>query len=412
MSKILSFLVCFFIAQFSYADLESTAILPKGIYSPNLSYGIFSGIGERFNSNGLIEGAAAQYHIELTGKSLSLLKPELKDMVDQLNDIRPSEKLGDALALGNLDFKVSPILTASVPSIAYGVTDNFTIGFGIPLIHYHNDVSINVSGTSNAAEIKNFVGGMSRELNSALGRLSQAALDLPMELQSVLAARGYRPIRSLDSDSPGDAQISGVYRYFNSYLLKLALRPFLLLPTGKQDDPDDLVDLPTGGQSAVGLYSIHDYFPKSNWVISSSVGYQANFQDTSIKRVPLNESDILPDISRKDTLRRHTGNSTFLEAGSRFSPWFPLTLGAYYDITFKDPDWFDGDKGWNYSILSQDTVSQIHQIKAQLEFSTFSWYRRKLFSLPFLFSYVYGNTINAVNAPLVTSNQIMLRMFF
>ena len=144
----------------------------------------------------------------------------------------------------------------------------------------------------------------------------------------------------------------------------------------------------------------------------SSVGYLANFQDYAIKRVPRNHDDLLPDSDRKDNLRRRLGNSTFLEIGSKYQISRPLTFGVYYDILYKDPDWYDGDKGWNYAGLSVDTGSQTHQVKLFVEFSTLSWYATKLFSVPFMLGYIYGNTVFAVNAPQIISNQLNLRMFF
>ena len=65
--------------------------------------------------------------------------------------------------------------------------------------------------------------------------------------------------------------------------------------------------------------------------------------------------DILPDASREDTVRRKTGNSVFAEAGAAFYPIHSLELKGLYDFQQKDPDWFDGDRGWDYGLLSQDT---------------------------------------------------------
>jgi hypothetical protein len=408
------FLIIFltFLSFDCVADIESTATLPRGMFSPNITYGYFSGISERFNSSGLIQGVAAQYHVELSGKVIGRFNSDLNKMIESLNSVSKQEKLGDELMLGTLDFKASPVVDAVIPTLAYGVTDKFSIGLGIPLIHYRNDVQVAVSGTSNAQQLQNHIGGLSDDLNSALGKLENAAQNLPGELQSVLAARGYKPLRSIDTKGVGDLQVAGVYRYFDSPFWKFALRPYFIIPTGKQDDPDDLVDMATGGQPAVGLYSIHDYLPLSKLLLTSSLGYQANLQDTAIKRVPLNNYDLLPDQDRRDLVRRHTGNVTFFELGSRYHIIAPLTLGAFYDLTLKDPDWYDGDRGWDYNQLSQDTVEQIHQLKGQIEFSTISWYRRHVFSAPLILTYVYGNTITAVNAPLVISNQLMIRMFF
>jgi hypothetical protein len=208
-------------------------------------------------------------------------------------------------------------------------------------------------------------------------------------------------------------QISAVYRYYSSWAWRLALRPYIQLPTGRQDDPDDLADIATGGQPAVGLYSIHELQLLKGVTFISSVGYQINIEDSTTVRVPIDGDDVLPDISRKETVSRRTGNTVFLEGGLSWLPWKPLELRAVYDFSEKDPDLFQGDHpDWNYSLLSTDTANQIHSIKGLMEFSTVNYYMSQTFSMPLMLGYIYGNTFYAVNAPNQFSHQLYLRMFF
>ncbi len=393
------------------AELETTETLPTGVYSPRFIFGTYSGLDQKFNSNGLVEGAADQYHINLNGKMLANLKPELKDIVEGLNKLPGNKNLGNDMSAGTLTFKASPNIDYFVPTLSYGLTPNLSIGAGIPIVHFRNSLQAFAQG--NLSNVSHFVHGLKPEMDDAMSRLVSAAGNLQGSVNSILATRGYKPIQNADFVAPGDLQISAVYRYYTSPQWRLALRPFIQIPTGRADDPDDLVDIATGDQPAIGLYSIHEYRLSRQWMLLSSAGYQYNIEDSSTMRVPLDGDDSLPALDREETLSRRTGDSIFLEGGVSYAPVRPLEIKLVYDFADKDSDWYQGDHpGWNYSLLSDNTASQIHQLRAQVEFSTVDYYLEKSFSMPFKLGYVFSDTFYAVNSPDDATHQLYMRMFF
>lgn len=407
----LVFLAIVFRGSLGFSDIETTTVLPEGILSPKFIYGTEQGLEEKFNSVGLLEGVASQYHFNLTGQTLARLDPRLAQLVETLNHYSPNEALGNQLTLGQMEFNAAPIINFFVPELTYGLTPNFSIGMGIPIIHFQNTIHISSSG-GNLAALQNYVNNSNPQVTQAMSQLVQAANDLTGTLNGVLTSKGYLPIRNIDTTVPGDLQISGVYRYVTSRWWRLALRPYIQFPTGHKHNPSDLMDEDTGGQPAVGLYTIHDLVINHVWSFVSSLGYQANIQDSVDLRVPDGSDDLLPGPDRQGTVRRKTGNSIFAEGGVAFNPWRALEVRALYDFSEKDPDWYDGDRGWNYGYLSQDTGSLIHSIHVLAELSSVDWFKKKLFSVPFLFGYIFGNTVYAVNAPNQVTHQLYLRMFF
>jgi hypothetical protein len=392
------------------AELETTVTLPQGVYSPKLAFGVYTGLNERFNSSGLIEGVGNQYKINLTGKSLSRLDPKMKTLVDSLNAIPGKQKVGDSFS-APLTFSASPTVSYFVPQLAYGITPRLSVGFGIPIIHFQNTVQ--VTSQDNTAAVVRFSHGLSPEGDKDLSKLTAAAANVQGALNGILASRGYKPLQNEDYTAPGDLQISAIYRYFESANWHLAIRPYLQVPTGRQDDPDDLADIPTGGQPAIGLYSIHELYLFKHFSFISSVGYQLNIQDSVTVRVPIDSDDVLPDLSREETVSRRTGNTVFLEGGFSWRPVTSLEIRAVYDYSEKDADWYQGDHpDWNYGLLTTDTDVQVHSVKGLIEYSTVNNYLLKTFAVPFMVGYIYGNTIYAVNAPNELSHQLYLRMFF
>jgi len=393
------------------AELETTATLPQGTYSPKFTFGTYSGLEEKYNSVGLVQGVAAQYHMNLSGKTLASLSPQFKKIVDNLNSLAPGENIGNNMSGGTLTFKAAPNIDYFVPTLSYGISPNLSIGVGIPIVHFRNSLQAYAQG--NVSLVSRFSHALSTEMDKAMTQLVAAANNLQGSVNGILSTRGYKPIQNADFVAPGDLQISAIYRYFTNDQWRLALRPFIQLPTGRPDDPDDLVDIATGDQPAIGLYSIHELQLSRRWALVSSVGYQYNIEDSSTVRVPVDGDDTLPSLDREETVSRRTGDSIFLEGGVSYSPYRPLEIKIVYDFTDKDSDWFQGDHpDWNYSLLSADTGSQIHQIRAQLEFSTVDYYLQKSFSVPFKLGYVFADTIYAVNAPDDITNQLFMRMFF
>jgi hypothetical protein len=394
------------------AELETANVLPKGVISPRFIFGSYSGLTEKYNSTGSIEGITDQYHINLNGKALSRLGgPKMKKLVESLNSLPGGQQIGDDLSAGTLDLQAKPTVQYFVPEIDYGVTPNLSIGIAIPIVHFHNSIQVSASGNTQA--VSQFAHGLSPELDQGLKEMVGAASNLGASINQVLSSQGYRPLADEDFTAPGDLLISGVWRYYTTYHWRLALRPYIQVPTGRQDDPNDLEDVATGGQPALGLYSIHELQLEKHWSLVSSVGYQLNIPDNTTMRVPEDGSDAFPGMDRLETVHRVTGNTVFVEAGVRWFPWHPLEIRLLYDFSDKAQDWYQGDHAdWNYSLLGQDTGSQIQQFRGLIEFSSLDYYLRKTFSMPFLFGYVYGNVIYAVNAPNEISNQLYLRMFF
>lgn len=407
-SKILFFIL---IAGIAHAELESTSVLPKGIWSPKFIYGFYTGLTDRYNSSGKVEGVTDPYHIDLSPQKLKGFSPEIAKLVSALNSLSPKDKMGDKLSLGTLDMVAKPSVNYFVPTLSYGLGDKLSVGIGVPIISFRNEVDIVAGGTSNVKEISDHVKNFHPDLDAGLAQALESAKFAPQLVKNYIESQGYKPIRTVEYRAMGDIQLSGQYLYHTSDAVSLAVRPYVVLPTGKKDDPDDLVDQATGGETALGLYSIHDFTPISRVTLGTSAGYQAELPDTASVRVP-DEAQFLPGPDRKEDVSRKLGDSTFVEGNIRIVPISEIELGAFYSYSQKESDSYSGSKGRNYGALAKDSNSVIHRISGRVEFSTIDLFKKKAFDIPFLFGYVYANNVAAVNAPTSVTHQLYLRMFF
>src|SRR4051812_33741734 len=122
MARFLTTLIAILFSLQCFADVETTTVLPVGVYSPKFIFGASTGLDEKYNSVGLIEGVGDQFHFDLTGSAMAKLDPSLSQLVTVLNNFAPGERLGDALTLGNLDFKSVPTVAYFAPTFSYGLT--------------------------------------------------------------------------------------------------------------------------------------------------------------------------------------------------------------------------------------------------------------------------------------------------
>lgn len=387
-------------------------MLPPGVRSTQVSFGFFGGVGQRFNQSGRLESITSRYRLNLNGKTLSTLSTDLKRLVNGLNSYSTLQPLGELVNVGEIQFQSDPSIEYIVPSFAIGLTPKLTIGFGIPVIKFRNKVKAILVGGNNISEIRDYAKNVSQDVDEGLDKLQKAANEIHSTVQSVAAERGYRSIGTTEFVGIGDVVLSGVYRYYESTQVKLALRPFVQLPTGRPDDPDDLVDTAIGGQPAVGLYSIHDFPVSSGFTVHSSLGYVLNFEDYVDVRVPTDDSDVLPGLESKEYVRRDAGDLGSVEVGASQKLLKDFSLSGFYQWAYKQRDIYSGNRNLKYALLAEDTEQYRHSVFGRLEYSTVRKYQANSWAIPLILSYTYGNTLLAKNALNESSHEISLRMFF
>ncbi|MBK9293395.1 MAG: hypothetical protein IPM57_02965 [Oligoflexia bacterium] len=395
-------------SSISHGGLESTSTLPKGVVSPEISFGIINGLSEKFNSNGDVIDVTSDFHINLMGEQIAKLDARAGELVSFLNTFN----LGSQLSLGTIDFKANPTISYTIINPAYGIKENLAVGFGFPIIHFKNEMEIVTGGTNSISSIQSHIGGLNPEVQSGLQQMANMAANLPLTVQSAIIAKGYKPISSMEYSSIGDFQVYARWRFYESQDFKVALRPYLLFPTGRGDDPDDLADYAVGGYSALGTYLTSEYTFLNRFVLSFILQYQVHIPDRVDKRVPASVDDILPGIEQKENVQRFTGSlyDVVIAPRYKFSRWF--SGGVFYDFSVKDPDTYSGNKNFNYGLLSRDSGNESHKIGAYMEFSTTDFYFSKEFPFPFIIGYSITDMVNAKNNPNITNHVFNLRMFF
>lgn len=386
------------------AQAVTMATLPSGIYSPAFRYGQINGIDQRYTESGSLVRLTDYKSIDFDAKTLSKFNSQAQNLISTLNRFG-AFGLGDSFNLGTLDIESKPEIKYMAPVLAYGLNSNWTLGIGLPVIHYTNQVQLSQS-FSNINYYRSQFSGLSHELDQALNT------NIGEATQQALLAKGYRRLESRDQQFLGDAQVVSVFKIFEDADQAVVHQATLNLPTGPNYNADDLLALNTFHKT-----SLENTFGYSRRVgsVFHVVPYTAVkicLPDQINARVPKDDGDILPDQNSKESVQRYEGPSA--EVGLQTTADITETLQFSFDykIGAKAEDRYTGSHGNNYELLSKNSASRWQKVSADLVYSTVKSYFQKKSMLPMMVSLSLFDTIAGTNVERKSGQELSLTFFY
>ncbi|MBO9665818.1 MAG: hypothetical protein J7501_03290 [Bdellovibrio sp.] len=382
----------------------STDVLPSGISSPSFRFGNVDGISQRYIDNGSLVKLGDYKSVNFDAEQLQKFNADAARLVSALNKFGAAG-LGDKINLGVLKVDTDPTVKYFAPVFAHGVTKNWTVALGLPIVNYQNKISLSQQ-FSNIDYYRRQFSGLSAELDSAL------ATDLGQATNDTLAAKGYKRIENHDETFVGDVQIVSRYRFMEDHKQAILYQAQLNLPTGPQYNPDDLAAINIFGRTNINNSLTYSYRATSRITLVPYISYIFNIPDQITERVPTNENDTLPDASAKEDIHRHIGNTASI-GNSVFYDWNDaLQFGLGYEYSNKDRDNYSGSGAGRYDLLGQHTAGSAHRVRGQVSYSTVSSYFRKQSVIPFVVSLEVSDIIAGVNVERQFAQELTLMMFF
>lgn len=402
---LISFIIL--IGNSSFA-LDSTDVLPRGVNSPSVRAAKVSGIDANFSNSGSLLSLHDTLSVEVDSRAMVQRAPETQTLINVLNSFGQG-RYGDQLSLGTLHINSKPEIEYTAIVHAWGLTNRWTLGFGLPAIKYKNTVALSEEG-SNIPLFQQAFGGMDAALDSGLARA--ASTSLVTEFAGQLSSKGYRPLESKSESLWGDLQIVSLYQVLKSKLAAVTHKLTLTLPTGKKEDPNDLVDLDLFGRGAIENQIVGSYELVKNWSINARLGVQVLLPDQTMKRVPLNEQDILPDQAGLESVNRQMvlGNSAAGSINWDLTKFFNLGMG--YEFKNKSTQKYSGNSSRYYEGLSKNSDTEAHLSRFGMGFSTVKAYQAKKFALPFILGLELSDTFAGKNVPRETRSELSMTLFY
>jgi hypothetical protein len=384
----------------SYAD--SAEVLPKGVSKVNVTYSYYLPIDKRFDPDGDEEDLAADFNATLDSTVFSDL--ELLEAAFPVLLPPGSANVGDSVV--SFEYNFDDLIF----SFQYGLTDKLTVGLKVPYYWNKNTVDTRLN-TTNATVGKNAAipGGLAplavpgteplteEDVQDLLGD----GLDVDGDGIVDIDGFGYKRFESWSRSGLSDIEAGARYQYLKTENWRLAFTGGVRFPTGDTDDPDNLVDVGFGSGAYALLFQFNnDYVGIENLVLNATFRYDLVLPDKETMRVPRDVNR--PVTSNKEKVDRDLGDIFEFEGSGTYDLPFleGLSFSLLYNFSFQLEDEVDGDGGFDYKSLEDETDWTSHYFIAGLSYSTIPLFKAKKFPLPLTASIEYENWFAGSNNTL------------
>lgn len=388
-------------------ELESAQVLPAGVRNPRFK-NLFMSIDSRFNGLGHTEPLGNKLNKEVSWSNL-IAKQETDADREKLLGLLKASGIDPALGgPGVATGQVNTLVKASVPVLAFGVTDRLTLALAVPVM------TIDVNADTG------FVGNESGDLfinnlcESDPVKCNEVKSKLAVATNQKLTDLGYRTVGPHRVQGIGDVKVVGKYLFSQDERNSITFKSELTLPTGTPPNSDKALDVPTGdGQFDLGGMVIWDSRLTENIQFNTFFGYTIQIADKIERRIP-DSQDSLSSI--KELLDRNLGD--LISSGAGLSYLYRqagLTIGTGYNLQHQAQTTYkDGvHESYRYRLLELDAPQQVaHSLIFSAGFSTVEWFKTNKFALPLQANLAYSRPFAGKN---ITKNDVFtaeLVLFF
>lgn len=401
---------------FSQQIQADTSTLPKGARAFIYKH-ITATVPGTFNSDGLQKDFSIR---EVLGPQIiKSISPEANASYEELKKISP--EIAAKVNSGKINFDPKIDVRANVVGLAWGLTDKIMIATGVPMMFasvqprggYINDLAFKTT----AQELRKLNISDESVRTKALA-YAQVLEGLPTvtaeNLQAVIVNDfKYKPVGNWSAADVGDATIFLQTKFLDVGIYKAGAKLGVDLPTGRTDDPDNLLDIPFGtGYTTTYAESINDFLILGGNLMFTLVGrYQHNWEANKTYR--LISSPSFPLTADKENILYKPGNLFSLGGELSMKLWRSLGISANYIFKTKAADFILGNnRNYDYSLLESKTDFRSQTIQFFLNYSTVNSFLSKAFPVPFKIGLNYSYLLAGVNTEDVKQLGLDFEMYF
>ena len=308
-------------------------------------------------------------------------------------------------ASGWIDSRV----TATIPTLAYGVSDRWTVGLAVPILYSNMHPTTGWTADPNFQAQLNALGA-----NGYHNKTLSYQGDLQNPIATELRNYCYDPLVDQSQTGLGDIVIAGKYMAYKQGRLAFAVSPKVSLPTGRAQDVNKIVDLAPGdGHVNMGVAAITDYhvMPRTTW--NNTLSYTLQMPTVLAKRIPTaSDNWISPDVD--ESAHQKLGDIMAIGTGLRYELFPAVTLGGQYSFQYKAPDSYTDNHydPTRYHYLSTETEQTMHAFEIGLSYSTVPLYRAKRFDVPLDIGANYATVLAGRNTKKIDLVALELASYF
>jgi len=378
---------------------DDALVLPQGRWRVSADARFSFPITKRFTPGGGTEDLAADFNREINSTTF----PDLRLVEAAFRLPAGSATFGRSV----IDFERHIQLYTF--QAAYGLTDRLSLGVRIP--YWTQDIRVKAALDTRTATV-----GFNPAVPGGVAPLAVPGTRpaTTEDIQQILERLGFRRVQNWSDASFSDIVAGLKYQYYRSEHWRLAATGSVRFPTGRWDDPNNLVDYPTG-YAAWGLgLQVHQDFvwhtsglaqrlgvlTTGDFFMNTTFGYEAILPDEKPFRVCESHQPICPHLDRH--VQRDVGDIVEAQIAATVGLLPGLTLTPMYLYTHKFQDHFHGRLGFNYRLLQAETDADSHSLDLRLGYSTALLFAEKRFPVPLSVSLRYVERLVANNNRLQT----------
>lgn len=366
---------------------DDAMVLPQGRSQAYLDFYRYHETTQRYNAD---------------GKREELAHPFTNAALDSgvLASLAPLDALVGKATIGDVSVSYQYAIEVLDLGYSYGLSDRLSIGIHVPYYWISNNVETEFDNTS--ANVG---------LNPLNGEccIPVAAGGQPMEVDDVqelvTSDFGFSEIDSWSRDGIGDTELGAKYRFYLQSQSALAMSGGIRIPSGYEDDADKLNDVAWSyGNYALLLRLHYDYLLSDLWsngksrlhqqlpvpgdlVLNLTLRYDYMLPDEKTMRIGDSPDQVLtPNRERVD---RELGDIYNIEVSASYQASAEFSLALTYTYSGKFKDDIDGDMGFNYASLEDDTDSHQQIVIVEASYSTLAAFAAQQSRLPMEFSLAY-----------------------
>lgn len=365
-------------------DLESAAVLPEGIRNARFR-GMYISAGQNFNGGGQLQSLATPLNQKISWKKVldGFNNPTDKQVLSRLMTMSGIDTSGIA---GYSTAAVDISGNVNIPAIGWGITDDLSIGFAVPIYDLQVNTKIGfvqarrADGTSPSQDLVNAFENYEAKADMIANSLNDA-------VNKFATDNGYKRVGNQNIKGPGDAKLIAKYKVHKDLDNSIATRVELTVPTGTAPDADRLVDLPTGdGQWDLGAFVLWDRTLPKNFSVNSFMGYTIQMPDVLDRRIPEEQGSPLASLDSKEKVYRDSGDIFTSGVGLNYAAFQnTLEAGVGYTFQYQAPTSFKGSKfdAVRYQWLEELNPEQnLHALTYKVGISTLQRYKTGSIGIP------------------------------
>jgi hypothetical protein len=396
-------ILCQFAPPLAYSQTgpgDDAVVLPKGFTRLYFDANFFIPFSTRFNNNGDTEPLGADLTTPLNSQVFTALAP--------LNAF-----VGGLATFGNSNVTIERNLQQYLFQPAYGLTDRLSVGMNIPYVWVKNNVTATVD--SSAASGANIGFTTIASPFGPPGSVAPLAL-VPgtrratvQDINNILVSQfGLQPIQTWEGEGFGDIEVGARYQYYRAENFRAAFTGGFRFPTGRVDDPNNLVDVGWGTGAYGLLFQFNQDvmfqreglgkrlgFPSpGDFFFNTTFRYDLNLPNKQLARVCSPHAV----CNNQDIVHRDLGDVVAVDFSGKFGVLFNgLIFIPRYWYSYKFKDQFSGDKNLPYGDLAIDTSRSEQIYMLSLLYSTVPLVGEKKFWFPAALSVTYRDRFAGTN---------------